>query len=271
VSARDLLQAPRLSLPALAVAAGALFTWTATLVLLDRGALAVGWAAALATAAAFCAFTPLHEAAHRSIARARWVNAIVGRLAAIPLVGPFPAFRYVHLEHHRHTNEPGLDPDHWAGQPPAWLRPLPWLTQDVRYYVYIAARWRTRSSAELAETVGVLAACALIAATGVAAGHARVVVWGWLVPARLALALLACSFDWLPHRPHEVPARVDPCRATHVMTDAVLTPLFLYQNYHLVHHLYPGVPFHRYARIWRAQKEELIARGAEDRRLFARE
>jgi len=33
----------------------------------------------------------------------------------------------------------------------------------------------------------------------------------------------------------------------------LLTPVLLYQNYHLVHHLYPTVPFYRYISIWRAR------------------
>ena len=34
----------------------------------------------------------------------------------------------------------------------------------------------------------------------------------------------------------------------------LLTPLLLSQNYHLVHHLYPTVPFYRYLRVWRARE-----------------
>lgn len=30
-------------------------------------------------------------------------------------IAPFPAFRYVHLQHHKHTNDPELDPDMWSG------------------------------------------------------------------------------------------------------------------------------------------------------------
>jgi fatty acid desaturase len=34
----------------------------------------------------------------------------------------------------------------------------------------------------------------------------------------------------------------------------LLTPLLLYQNYHLVHHVYPTVPFYRYLKIWKAKQ-----------------
>jgi fatty acid desaturase len=42
----------------------------------------------------------------------------------------------------------------------------------------------------------------------------------------------------------------------------LLTPVLLFQNYHLIHHLIPTVPFYRYGRIWRAKKDFLIANGA---------
>jgi fatty acid desaturase len=32
-----------------------------------------------------------------------------------------------------------------------------------------------------------------------------------------------------------------------------------------MHHLYPAMPFYRYARAWRAQRQMLLAKGALDR------
>jgi ring-1,2-phenylacetyl-CoA epoxidase subunit PaaE len=33
----------------------------------------------------------------------------------------------------------------------------------------------------------------------------------------------------------------------------------LYQNDHLVHHLHPSIPFHRYIAAWRRNEEEYLA------------
>jgi fatty acid desaturase len=240
---RALLSAPRIAYPTLALAAAALGLWLAA-------ALAGGSAGVvLAALAAYVAFTPLHEAAHRSLARARWINEFVGRLCAIVLAGPFPAIRYLHLEHHKHTNDPVADPDHWSGRGPTWLLPLRWLTQDLHYYtVYVRRR---RPLAERGEVFGTLALFAAVAAILVAAGHARFVVLGWLVPARLAIGVLAFAFDYLPHRPHQVTAKQDRMRATSASPGRWRYAATLGQSLHLVHHLYPGVPFYRYHRVWR--------------------
>ena len=33
----------------------------------------------------------------------------------------------------------------------------------------------------------------------------------------------------------------------------------LYQNYHLVHHLHPVIPFYRYVAVWRRGEESYLA------------
>jgi fatty acid desaturase len=262
------LDAPRVAWPTLGLFAAALAAWAGSAALHAAGWLGSAAALGLSSAAAFVLFTPLHDAAHRSLGRSSALSGLVGRIAALVLAGPFPAFRFVHHEHHRHTNEPGRDPDLWSGGGPAALRPLRWLTQDLHYYAFVGRRWRQRPVGESLETVLTLVALVAACVAATRSGLGASALWCWILPARLALAALAFAFDYLPHRPHAVPARVDPYRATGVSSDAWLTPLFLYQNYHLVHHLYPGVPFYRYARVWRAQRDELLARGASDRRLF---
>lgn len=37
-----------------------------------------------------------------------------------------------------------------------------------------------------------------------------------------------------------------------------VSPLMLYQNYHLVHHLHPTVPFYRYLQVWRRHESRYV-------------
>jgi len=244
---KAVLSAPRIAWPTLALLAAALAVWALGIALVDA-IWPVGLA--LATLGAYVAFTPLHEAAHRSLARARWVNEVAGRLAGIPLVGPFLAVRYVHLEHHKHTNHPDDDPDHWSGRGPRWLLPVRWLTQDLHYYaVYLR---RSRPLREQVEVVATLAGFVATAAVLVATGHGRIAILGWLVPARLAIGTLAFAFDYLPHRPHAITAKQDRFAATSAFEGRAKYLATLGQSLHRVHHLYPGVPFYRYAAVWKA-------------------
>jgi fatty acid desaturase len=39
----------------------------------------------------------------------------------------------------------------------------------------------------------------------------------------------------------------------------LLTPLLVYHNYHLIHHLYPTVPFYKMHKVWYLKYDELNA------------
>lgn len=46
-----------------------------------------------------------HDAGHRSFAKRRWVNDLVGHIAFLPLIYPFHCWRLLHDHHHLHTNK----------------------------------------------------------------------------------------------------------------------------------------------------------------------
>lgn len=46
-----------------------------------------------------------HDAGHRSFAKRRWVNDLVGHLFMMPLIYPFHCWRILHNHHHLHTNK----------------------------------------------------------------------------------------------------------------------------------------------------------------------
>lgn len=49
---------------------------------------------------------------NRSVAtrRHRWVNELVGWVSGLVFLAPFPGFRHIHLQHHKHTNVVDQDP-----------------------------------------------------------------------------------------------------------------------------------------------------------------
>ena len=81
--------------------------------------------------------------------------------------------------------------------------------------------------------------------------------------------MLAWWFDWLPHHGLEDTQSENRYRATRnrVGLEWLFTPLMLSQNYHLVHHLHPSVPFYRYLQHVAAQRGRLprARRGDLDR------
>lgn len=54
-------------------------------------------------------FVIAHDCGHRSFAKQRWVNDLVGHLLMIPLIYPFHCWRILHDYHHLHTNKLEVD------------------------------------------------------------------------------------------------------------------------------------------------------------------
>jgi beta-carotene hydroxylase len=262
MSVRDSFKAPATAWPTilLALACLSLLAFALLGVMFDVTPPLMG--GALSFVAIFAAFTPLHDATHRAVSRTRWVNEAIGRVSSLCLLSPFAAFRAMHLEHHKHTNDPHRDPDHYSGRGAWWALPLRWVTQDLHYYLRIVGAWHSRPRAERVEVVLSVAVFASLLGALTWAGYGEAVLLAWVIPARLAIAALSFSFDYLPHVPHQTPASEDRFAATRILIAPSLSVLFLFQNYHLIHHLYPGVPFYRYRAVYHAQAQSLAAKGA---------
>jgi ferredoxin-NADP reductase/fatty acid desaturase len=257
---------PAISWPIVGIFFGALAvfglsTWAA---LADR--LPVPATMLLSAAAIFVLFTVLHDAAHYSVSTRRWVNVAFGRVAMLfvsPLIS-FKSFAFIHIEHHRNTNDDDNDPDHFVSGAPWWQLPVRFPLMDVPYLAFLVRNVRRRPRAEVLETVflmvttlAVIVACALT-------GNFWTLAVLYLIPARVAMFVLAWWFDWLPHHDLEDTQQENRYRATRnrVGSEWILTPLLLSQNYHLVHHLHPSIPFHRYVATWRRNEEAYLERDA---------
>lgn len=255
----------RVAWPTLALLAGVL----ALLAAAAYGGLRLDWPpavlVALLTLASYAGFTVMHETVHGSVFRSRAANTVLGTLSSV-LMGPsasYTAYRALHLQHHRHTNDPALDPDFYSGQGPAWWLPLAWLSTDLNYYWFYLKGSRSRPLAEQArvglENLLLLGSFAALCWFG----WAREALLYWLLPSRLAAGMLAWAFNYLPHWPYACRADEDPYRATRVVWPGSLLATVVLQghNFHQIHHLFPGIPFYRYARLWRQCAVELQKRG----------
>jgi len=229
----------------------------------------------IGAAVTFLMFSVLHEATHHAISTDTRLNNAFGHLSQ-PFVAAyttFPLIQFIHIEHHRNTNEPkSSDPDAWTSEGPWWQLPFRWATIDVWYMAFYLRRLGDRPRVEVAVTLGTFVSVAVaVGAIGVT-GHLDELVVLYLVPQRIGLTILAWWFDYLPHHGLTETQRENKYRATRVRVggEAWLTPLFVYQNYHLVHHLHPSVPFYRYVRAWRRNETAYLDRDAAISTWFGR-
>jgi fatty acid desaturase len=167
-----------------------------------------------------------------------------------------------------HTNDPTLDPDFWVSRQgpggPKYIY-LRWATLDFYHlYEYLVRtgsgprRSGSRRSFYLYE-VGKI----FLIGLSLTVIDLKTLLFYWVVPSRLCILLLAYLFDYLPHAPHQVAKRTDKYGTTaYLSVPEFLAPiakyLLFYQNYHLIHHLFPRYPFYQMYRIWVEMKRDLL-------------
>jgi len=232
------------------------------------------WTLAGISFCAYAMYTPLHDAVHGAVTgmslERRWMNEWVGYLAAHVLGVSFVAHRRSHLQHHRATNHPTDDPDgaFAASNLPQlvamWLKGIPkeWVFA-LKFEHFTVAERRTVRLEYLAIMITrglVLLLCADLGVT----------VMTLLLGQMLGNSVLTTLFAWSVHHPHSEQARMQTTTVYQARggLDTLMTWLWVYQNYHAIHHLYPKVPFFRYRSLYRALEPYLLASGVPVRRLL---
>ncbi len=210
-------------------------------------------------------FTLEHECTHRTPFRSALLNDWVGRISGFLILLPFAWFRAFHLAHHRFTNIPGKDPELDAGKPEglgSWLlhvSGLPFWRANVALIVRLAAgrerapylsdRALPRMRREAMVMLG------LYALAGLTLIWSSLLFWIWILPVLLGqpflrLYLLAehgdCPF---------VANMFENTRTT--FTNRVVRFLAWNMPYHVEHHVYPAVPFHRLPNLHGLMRDEL--------------
>ncbi|MEL6957133.1 MAG: fatty acid desaturase [Pseudomonadota bacterium] len=246
--------------------------YVATIWLTISGALPLWGAFILATLCVYAVYTVLHDSVHGSIngknKSLQWLNDLMGYAAGQVMGISYQAHKKEHLAHHRHTNEPGKDPDLLFAGGGAWsvfsgsLKALP-----VQYSYFFQHAW---ANAKPRERAIVLIELTLIVASRlalVAAGFWLESLVIFIASGIVGLMLLVILFAWSVHYPHNETGRYQDTTILLVpkWLETPGTWAWLYQNYHAVHHLFPRVPFYRYREVYRDIKPIMEANGAPTR------
>lgn len=221
-----------------------------------------------------------HDCGHRSFAKRKWVNDLVGHLFMLPLIYPFHSWRILHNYHHNHTNE--MDEDN-AWQP---IRPETygslgslgrWGYQLLRgrlWWIGSIAHWaglhfnpgnfegkdraRVRLSVIAVVVFGAIAFPLLIATTG---------IWGfvkfWLLP-WMVFHFWMSTFTLVHHTAPDIdfqePEQWDAAKAqlsgtVHCEYPAWVEFLCHHINVHVPHHLSTAIPSYNLRMAHRSLQE----------------
>lgn len=199
-------------------------------------------------------FTLEHETTHQTPFANLRLNEGVGRLCGLILAVPFTWFRYFHLAHHRHTNDPDHDPELAAGPKPQTLRHYLIHVSGIPYWIALSKQIirnaRGKADADYLPTSAlprVTSEARWMLAFYVAALTtllvSPLVLWLWLVPLVLGQPVLRLYLLAEHSRCAYVANMLENTRTTY--TNRALRFIAWNMPYHAEHHAAPQVPFYQ--------------------------
>ena len=207
----------------------------------------------------------MHEGVHRILFRNRVLNRWVAFLCGVPALLSVTAYRVGHLPHHRHERG-ARDPDELENlsRDPRILAGLFCLTLlcGELFGLYRVGPWNAlRTSGR--ERRDILVEYAIVTAVFVAVfllAPLRVLLHVWVFPALIARQLTNVR-TLAEHVLTDPGSRLTATRT--VVSNRCVSFFMCNLNYHVEHHLYPGVPWYNLPRLHRLLAGDLARAGVQ--------
>ena len=254
--------------------------FTGTIILCVNGSLPMYVGMIINSIITYFFYTIHHEANHGNISgqnkSLRWVDQVMGTVASLPLQLNFQAYSPSHLLHHAHTNIPGKDPDTFMAGPGKAVFPRWFITTIIKTFAcipFLADALFKVLPAQISAGIKYfksdrpglyrhLQASLLLLVVSFFFGQGLNFLLLWWLPTQFAQLILQVWFVWLPHVPFNETSRY---RNTQIRGWIFSHVMLLGQDHHLIHHMYPRVPFFRYRRLFREIRPSLEANNASIR------
>lgn len=247
---------------------GNMAVWLSLWPLVMLGKLPLWIAFPIATVNMALVYLPTHEAQHDIIARPgtkyRWLNELVGHSTSWMRIYPFEVLRITHLDHHRHTNDPGHDVDITSKAPGPWS--AIWRAiqgrqpNGKRSRDYAASGMRAGRPDLILMTLGYTLGFIGILGTLAWSGYAMEALFLWWLPYHIAITYIVFFLSWAPHHPGSEQGRYRNSRA---WKSKVGNWGSMWMQFHIVHHLHPYIPLTRTPAAFWEMKPILEARGCD--------
>lgn len=259
---KHLVRAPAVAWPTLFLLAGCLAVIFLFIYLAMSGVIPYWVATLINGTATYFIFSPAHDSTHGAVSTNKTLNDAVGHVAMLffgPLA-PLPVVRWIHMQHHRFTNDHEKDPDAF-GHKIDLFTPVRWAMVDLYYSLYFLKHAGPMRDKYLPRFVAQILFSAAIFFTLNHFGYGLEAFMFWILPTRISSIFFTACFVCLPHTPFLATAQENEYQASNIRAGCewLLTPLLAFQNYHLVHHLYPTAPFYNMIKIWNAKLDQHLA------------
>ena len=216
-------------------------------------------------------YLPSHEAQHDIYARKGeklyWLNQLIGHAALIPLASSYRVLRETHIEHHKHTNDPELDPDFSSNAQNGWGSIMtsidnfqPGSKSNARYMETLQRLSTPEAKRAIRDQIIITLTYHLFLFSMALSGYALEVLLLWWLPIKLAFTYIRYFLSWRPHFPNPQMGRYKNTRSFSSWLGDISA---LGMTAHIVHHLHPRIPLDRTPAALRELRPILELRGCD--------
>ena len=256
--------------PTLALLVTCYLGWAAAIFWISALWLPLGFVATVILIALHSSLT--HELIHGHPFEKALANEIVG-FPCLGLLVPYRRFKDLHIAHHRDENltdpydDPEsnyLDPEVWARQP-GWARRLLMFNNTlmgrilvgpaVGMFAFLRADVRAMRAGDRSVTLAWALQIPSVALVLTLVSWSAMPLWAYLIAAYLGYGIIKIR-TYLEHRAHDHANG----RTAIVEDRGPLAFLFLNNNLHVVHHMYPKVPWYDLPALYRADRQKYLDR-----------
>jgi fatty acid desaturase len=212
-------------------------------------------------------FTLCHECTHKTPFKSQRLNEWIGWISGGIILLPFLWFRYFHLAHHRHTNDPENDPELATPKPETWRSYMIHVTGAPYWFSQFTTLFRNAffdpSAPYLPERATRkvrLESRVLLGIYTLVFGSlflSNIALTLWIIPLILGQPFLRLYLLAEHGRCPEVANMLENTRT--VFTHRVIRFLAWNMPYHIEHHSFPTVPFHALPKLHQHMKNDLIS------------
>lgn len=249
------------------------------------GQIGVGFALIFSTITCYYMYQFHHEATHGNISgKSNALDKFIGNFVGVIIDLHFASYSKVHLQHHEYTNttKDSLDSQFSEGYKSIirsiktiYIKIILCLPAGMKIASKTLSRedkikaYKMSKHKDMVKFNRITLLAAVISPL-TPLGWSFLLLW--YVPANLSIFLMQFFLDWLPHSVYgEDGFRYsDKYRNTKVLRWFGSSVIMANQNYHLIHHINPRIPFHKYKTAFNLMHDSLVANGAQIQHHLAR-
>jgi fatty acid desaturase len=218
-------------------------------------------------------FMAVHEAAHKTVFQARFLNYALGHLSSVMIALPYEYYALFHWDHHRFTQDPKRDPELMTRTIPrsdtrlaiAYTGVVQLTNRIVLLFRHaitgkVVAPWipQNKRGTVVREARAYVLVYLLLLVASVALST-TVLLWVWLVPLVVGQLFLR-PYLYAEHTGCEhTRSAFENTRTTY--TGKLVKWFAWNMPFHAEHHAYPSVPFHALPKLNEIIAERITHRG----------